>query len=168
MRSKTWLVYGLLLLTTFFWSSNVVIGRSVYLKISPLELSFWRWSFASLMLLPFTYSSIKDDWKVIRINWRIMALLSFLGVSLFNSVLYFSARSTAATNIALIQTTLPLFVVMLNFLVFRRGVNWGMLAGIGFGLAGAFFVIIKGQLDAILKVDFAIGDITMLAAVLAT
>lgn len=165
MKYRIWLVYALLLLTTMLWSGNIVIGRAIYDEISPLGLSFWRWAFASLLLLPFVIPNVRRDWAAIRSNWRILVLLAFLGVSLFNSILYYSAHSTLATNIALIQTTLPLFVVILNFVLFRRGVNAGVLLGVGLGLAGAFVVIIKGDFSS--RIQFAQGDLFMVVAVLA-
>ena len=166
MKSRTGLVYAALIFTTFFWSSNIVIGRAVNASIEPLELSFWRWLFASVMLVPFSVAHVRADWISIKSHIGILALLSLLGVSLFNSILYFSTHTTGATNIALIQTTMPVFVVIFNFVLFRRGVRAGALLGVCLGLCGALIVIFKGQFTEINNLRFTIGDISMLVAVM--
>jgi len=163
--SKDWKVYILLLLTTLFWSSNVVIGKAVNQMIQPLELSFWRWFVASILVLPFTYPQLRLDWPKIRQAWPILLLLSFLGVSLFNSILYYSTHSTSATNIALIQTSLPVFVVLLSFLVFKHKANVTMLLGVALGVAGATLVIFKGEWQSVRELQIRSGDVSMLGAV---
>lgn len=163
--SKHWHVYLLLLLTTLFWSSNVVIGKAVNAMIDPLALSFWRWLIATIVVLPFSYSQLRLDWPVIRQAWSILFVLSFLGVSLFNTILYFSTHSTTATNIALIQTSLPVFVVLLSFLVYRQRTNIAMLLGVVLGIAGATLVIFKGEWHSLQAFEIRTGDVSMLCAV---
>ena len=51
--------YFLLTLTALFWSGNFIVGKaaSIY-EIPPFSLNFYRWLFAGLILLPFTFNEI--------------------------------------------------------------------------------------------------------------
>jgi drug/metabolite transporter (DMT)-like permease len=156
--------YGLLLLTTLFWAGNIVIGKGLRDAISPVSLAFLRWVTASLIVLPLSLPSLRKDWRAIRQGWRIILLLALLGISLFNTILYFSAHSTAATNIALIQTAMPVFMVILSYVLFAQAITPGTLAGVVLGVSGAVFVILKGQLLSLNSLHLAIGDLSMVVA----
>ena len=59
MKNKNKFAYFILILTTIFWSGNFIVGKaaSIY-EIPPFSLNFYRWLFAWLILLPFTYKEI--------------------------------------------------------------------------------------------------------------
>ena len=51
--------YFLLILTTIFWSGNFIVGKAAtFYNIPPFTLNFYRWLFAGLILLPFTFKEI--------------------------------------------------------------------------------------------------------------
>ena len=59
MKNKNNLAYLLLILTTIFWSGNFIVGKAASMyEIPPFSLNFYRWFFAGLILLPFTYKEI--------------------------------------------------------------------------------------------------------------
>lgn len=164
---KTYIAYFLLAITALFWASNIVLGKALNQQITPLSLAFLRWASASLIVLPFAVSSLRKDWRAIVDGWRIILLLSLLGVSVFNTILYTATHTTSATNIALIQTSMPLFVVLLSYLLFAQAITRGMLLGVVLGISGAVFVILKGQLLSLQSLHFASGDLSMLFAAFA-
>ena len=59
MKNKNNLAYFILILTTIFWSGNFIVGKAASMyQIPPFSLNFYRWFFAGLILLPFTYKEI--------------------------------------------------------------------------------------------------------------
>ena len=57
--NKTNLAYILLVLTTIFWSGNFIVGKAATIyDIPPFSLNFFRWLFAGIILLPFTFKEI--------------------------------------------------------------------------------------------------------------
>ena len=57
--NKTNLAYILLVLTTIFWSGNFIVGKAATIyEIPPFSLNFFRWLFAGIILLPFTFKEI--------------------------------------------------------------------------------------------------------------
>jgi len=163
--NKAYLAYFLLTITALFWSSNIVIARHLNNDMTPISLAFYRWFSASLILLPFAITHLRRDWQTIKANWTIILVLSLLGVSLFNTILYYSSQTTGATNIALIQTSMPIFVVIISFVLYTQKINGGMLSGILIGVGGATLVIFNGELQSFGAQKFSFGDISMLFAV---
>ena len=66
MKNKNNLAYLILILTTIFWSGNFIVGKaaSTY-EIPPFSLNFYRWFFAGLILLPFTFKELNEKKKYI-------------------------------------------------------------------------------------------------------
>ena len=156
--------YLLLTLTVLFWSGNVVIARLVHNEISAIALSTGRWWLATIFLLPFTWKYLKQDFNRIKQHWLIVTLLSLLGISLFNTLLYHAAHTTTSNNIALIQTTMPAMIVLLAVIFF--GERSGLLASIGVAVSicGALLVVSRGDLQVLTSMAFTAGDLWMLLA----
>ena len=59
MQTKNNLAYLLLILASLFWSGNFIVGKAAStFEIPPFSLNFYRWLFAWLILLPFTYKEL--------------------------------------------------------------------------------------------------------------
>src|SRR3546814_3408802 len=106
--------YPLLTVTALFWAGNSIVGRAARDLVPPAALSFWRWTFALLLLLPLAWPHLKRDWPVLRANWAIVALLGALAIGSFNILLYTGLQSTTALNSMLIQSALPALVLVVG------------------------------------------------------
>ena len=51
-------------------ASNLVVARGGVEYVPPISLAFWRWTVVFLILLPFTLSSIKKNYKVIKKEYK--------------------------------------------------------------------------------------------------
>ena len=59
MIRKINFAYIFLFLAVLFWSGNFLVGKyASYHQIPPFSLNFYRWLFAWLILIPFTYNEI--------------------------------------------------------------------------------------------------------------
>ncbi len=156
--------YLLLTLTVFFWSGNVIVARLLHNDISAIALSTGRWWLATLILLPFTWRYMRRDLSQLKSHWPIITLLSLLGISLFNTLLYQAAHTTTSTNIALIQTTMPAMIVVLTSLLFAE--RTGLLAslGVAISISGALLVVSRGDIQILTAMAFTAGDLWMLLA----
>lgn len=155
----------LMLLPGLFWAGNAIVARSVTADVPPVALAFWRWAVAALVILPFAWPYLARDLPRMRERWPIMLLLTALGISVFNTFLYIAAHTTTAINIVMLQTAMPIVVVLATFLIFRDAVTGRQAAGIAASLAGTLTLISRGHPEALLSLDFKPGDLWMLAAV---
>lgn len=162
--NKRWLAFILLTVTALFWGSNAVIARGFYMDITPISLAFWRWFVATLIVLSFTWKHIQHDWRRIIKAWPIMLALSVLGISLFNTLLYVGAHTTSAINLGLMQTTLPLIIILLCFVLYREHITLLQTMGVLCALAGGAITVARGDLNMLLAMQFVPGDLWMLLA----
>ena len=91
----------LLIASSLFWSGNFFTGKiaSLY-DLTPFKLSFLRWSLAFLLLLPFTYRKIVEDFDKYKNNLPYILITSILGVTIFNSFTYLSLQTLSLIHIS--------------------------------------------------------------------
>lgn len=156
--------YLLLALSVLFWSGNTIVARLLYDEISAIALSTGRWWLATIILLPFTWRHLKKDFTKLVRHWPIITLLSFLGISLFNTLLYHAAHTTTSTNLALIQTTMPAMIVLLASLLYNERTGILALTGVTLSMLGAILVVTRGDWQVLSSMAFTAGDLWMLLA----
>lgn len=164
LSHNRWLAFALLTLTTLFWGGNAIVARGFYMDIPPVSLAFWRWSLATVIVLAFTWKHFRRDWPLIIRSWRIMLLLSFLGIALFNTLVYTGAHTTSAINLGLMQTTMPIMIIVLCFFIYQQRITRLQGLGVLFALAGGVVTVARGELDILLSMQFVPGDLWMLLA----
>src|SRR2546423_6906703 len=114
-RSGNWLAnrpYLLFSIPALCWAGNAIVGRLAAGHIPPVTLSFLRWSFAFLLILPFAWKHMVRDWSAIRSRLGIMIVLSITGIGAFNTLQYWALEHTQALNTLLLQSAAPLVVAV--------------------------------------------------------
>lgn len=158
--------YGLLVLTTLFWAGNFVLGRAVHLDVPPIGLSFWRWTTALVIILPFVIPHWKRGLPAIRQHWFILLVLAVFSVACFNTMVYLGLQTAPASSSILLQSACPIIILMLSWLFFREKVSLLQSVGMLISLMGVVVVVTQGQPAAILGMDFLnVGTAWILLAV---
>lgn len=158
--------YILLILTTLFWAGNFVLGRAMHLVLPPIMMAELRWGLALLLLLPFLIPRIIKNKAVIITHWKILTLLSFLSVASFNTFIYIGLTSTNASNATILQSAIPIFILILSALWLKERVSIQQWIGVGISLTGVLLLISQGKLDNLLALAVNLGDMYILVAVL--
>jgi len=159
------LAYIGLVLTPLFWAGNAVVARATVEHIPPLSMSFWRWVIALALILPFGLPGLWRHRQVIRQHLVTLLVLATFSVATFNSLLYYAAMTTTATNIALINSTIPIFVALLAWLLLGERTRPVQALGIGLAIVGILIVIGRGDLRIIAQLQAQPGDLIIVAAV---
>lgn len=157
--------YVLLVLASLFWSGSFIIGRAVHETVPPVGLAFWRWTIASLIILTASYPHLVRDWPALRAGWRNIVLLAVLGVTAFNTLVYVGLQTTSAINSLLIQSTTPVVIILMTFLLFGERFTLRQAAGVLVSLGGAVTIVTKGDWAAVARLSFNVGDIWVMVAV---
>jgi drug/metabolite transporter (DMT)-like permease len=160
------LPYLLLAIAPLCWASNAVLARGVVHIIPPVNLAFWRWTIAALLLWPFAHQHAKRDWPLFTRHWKTMGFLSLVGITGFNTLLYIAVHTTTAINAALIQTTMPAAIIVITWVGFKEKVTWLQSLGVGLCVLGGCLVILRGRFSTFFDLSFVEGDLLMLVAVL--
>ena len=166
-RSGNWLAnqpYLLLCITALCWAGNAIVGRMAAGHIAPVTLSFLRWSFAFLIILPFAWKHLVRDWAAIRSRLGIMILLSITGIGAFNTLQYWALEHTQALNTLLLQSAAPLFVAIWSLLLLGIRLTLGQAGGLVVSLTGVLVILLQGDLTTLKNIEFNIGDIIFVTA----
>lgn len=164
MTLRHWAVIGLLI-TALAWAGNALIARGTAGMLPPISLSFWRWTLALLLLLPFTITGLWRYRKLLLENWMRVAVLAALSISSYNTLLYQAAQSTGAINLTLVGTGLPVTAFFWSVLLLRQWPARATLCGAMLGLCGLILILAGGQPARLLGLQFNDGDLIMLVAV---
>lgn len=158
-------VYFLLALCVLFWSGNFVLGRFVNTDIKPLELAFFRWLFVIVLTLPIVFKlDLKKIFLIVKQNFLILAFLSFLGITLFNTFLYIALQTTKAVNALLINSIIPILILILSFFILKTRITIIQVIGIIFSTFGVIFLVLKGNLLNFYNIEFNTGDFWIIAS----
>ncbi len=152
----------LLVLTTLFWAGNFVVARATHLTLPPLSLSFWRWLLALLVLLPWVAPRLYAERALLFKHWKILLLLSVLGVVNFNTFIYLGLQYTTATNATLLQSVVPSVVMLLAVLLLGQAINRLQAAGLALSLLGVVCIVLRGDLTQLLQLQVNRGDLWVL------
>ena len=167
MQTKNNLAYLLLILASLFWFGNFIVGKAAStFEIPPFSLNFYRWLFAWLILLPFTYKELINKKNYILNNKVFFIILGITSITIFNSIVYYSLNFTQVISGVLMISTIPVMIMFISSLLNIEKTNIFQIIGVVLSLTGVVFIITKADLELIKNLDFNKGDLTMVIAML--
>ena len=145
-------------------ASNLVVARGGVEFVPPISLAFWRWTVVFLILLPFTYVTLKNNFHIIKKEYKKLFFLGSMGCGVCGAFPFLAGETTTVTNMGIIYTSSPVFIILISYFFFQEKINLTKVIGLIACLIGVFVIIIKGDIDLLINLRFTIGDLWMLAA----
>lgn len=136
----------------------MVAGKLAVGEITPGNLVAARFLLGFLVILPFAVPHFKKDWPTISQNLPFLVFSGGIGFAGFNLFLYLGAQYTTAVNGAIEQATIPMMVLLANFIFFRVKTKWLQIVGVTLTIFGAALVATAGEPIRLLTMDVNIGD----------
>ncbi len=155
---------ALLILVNLFWAGNIVVGRAVAGQVPPVALAYWRWTGAFLLALGIAWPHLKRDWPALLRHWRMMLLLALTGFATYNTMSYIGLQYTSALNALLLQSVMPVLVLLWAFALFAERPSGWQTLGVAISLAGVAVIASGGSLETLLHMSFNRGDTWILVA----
>ena len=149
---------------TAIWSGNFIVARGLNETIPPITLAFCRWLVAVIVFLPFALKPLVAEWDILKKNMGYLSVTSLLGITIFNTLIYFAGHTTTAVNLSLISITFPIFIVIFSRIFFREQITLNKGIGIVLVVTGVVLLITRGSLSSLVNISFALGDLWMLLA----
>lgn len=157
---------GLLVIATFLWASNAVVGRVISEMIPPMTLNFIRWFLAFCILAAFGGRILRPASPLWR-NWRQYAVLGLLGVGMYNALLYMALHTSSPINVTLVNASMPIWMLLVGRLFFKSTISARQLSGALLSLLGVATILVRGDISQLLQFRFVIGDVYMVIATIA-
>ena len=158
--------YIFLVLAVLFWSGNFITGRYISSSIEPMQLSFYRWFFVLILLLPYIVINYKNLMRGFKKDSLLLVVFGAFGIAGFNTFLYYGLQTTTATNALLINSSTPIFIILISSIIFRTLITKVQFFGVIVSTIGVLYLILKGDINHILELKFTPGDLWIVAAAL--
>jgi drug/metabolite transporter (DMT)-like permease len=154
----------LLVLTTLMWGGNAVASRLAVGHISPMALTCLRWLGVILILAPFLGRQVAAEAPALVPRWPYVVVMSALGFTIFNALMYAAAHHTPAVNLTILQGSVPVLVLLGNLAWFGTRIRLVQVLGMAVTLIGVAIVAARGEMETLAALAFNIGDIWMMIA----
>lgn len=164
-ESKKWGYYIIALIPPLMGGVSYVISRYVIHDISPITLVFYRFLGALILLTPFAIRPFLKEITSIHANIRILFIMGISGVTLFNMFVYYAVHYTTSTNVSIIVSIFPVFVIGLGVVISKDKLEKTQIFSILFSFLGVLIILSQGQIFKGISTLFSnIGDFIALGA----
>lgn len=160
------LAYALLVLTALFWGGNAVAGKLAAGHVSPMILTSMRWMMAFAILAVIAGPQFWADRHKVMRHLPLLFAYGALGFAGFNILLYSALNYTSAINVAIWQGAMPVFIFVMNFILFRTRVTLMQMVGFSLSIAGIVAVASNGSIEQLIGLIINRGDALMALAAL--
>ena len=148
--------------SALIFALNYVIGRWAAGEVAPYTLGFTRWTVGALVLLPFAWHLIRRDRVLLQRHWKLLCLLGFLMPLMGAGITYVALNYTTAINGGVIQTSLPVLILLLAWIVLGDRTTGRQLFGVALAIVGLLYMISRGDPAVLLGLAFNRGDAVLL------
>ncbi|MFI1593352.1 DMT family transporter [Streptomyces venezuelae] len=148
-------------LATVVWSGSFVTSRALHDSVPPIQHAFWRWIIAIAAVAPFAARRTWRQRHVLREHAKFLLVASLLGVTVYNTLVNQAGMTTTAGNMGMIMAASPVLMAVHERLGGAR-LGARRVTGMLVACAGVLLLVGKGSLT----MDFAVGDLWIIAAAL--
>ena len=148
-----------------FWAGNSITARMFADDLPPLQHAFWRWVIASFLILMIFRPPLQRDLPIIwTYRWPVF-WIGTTGIGAYNTLQYWALNYTTVSNVGLLQTTIPIILCSLEWLVFKEKIIRTQVLGMMVATIGVLVVLVKASLANLLNFTFNFGDLIMVCAI---
>lgn len=148
------------------YAGNILVGKAVAETVPPATLALGRVLVALCAVVCLFGPAAYRQRRLLLQNWRGLLAIAISGVALFNLFVYAALKYTSATNVAVLESGVPVLTALCMALFFGERLKWRQWFGIILSVAGAAWVISGGELAELFG-QANRGDVMMLLAVVA-
>ena len=150
----------LLALVPACFALNPVIGRAMAEAFGPASLSVIRWAFSALIVALLALSRGEGErWRAPAGHLLRVGALGALGMGFCAYAAFEGARTSPATNIALIYGCTSAFVAAWEIAAGRQKLTAALVLGIAACLAGVVLIVTRGHPEVLQNLSFTPGDL---------
>lgn len=156
--------YVLAIFAVLFWSGNFIVGKYISNEVHPIELAFYRWFLVLVVLTPYILIRFKNIWTQYKLHYKILTLQALLAITGFNTLIYYGFQTTTATNALIINSSIPIIIVIFSALILNQQIAKIQLFGILLSTFGVIYLVAKGNFENLISLKFTDGDIWVIIA----
>jgi drug/metabolite transporter (DMT)-like permease len=156
--------YGSATLCWLLSAGVYIAAKWVAQEMPPWALCFWRVTIAGLILLPLVIHHYGRMAQLLRARGLELLIIGGLGLALTQGLVFVGLYYTTAINAGLILALMPMFTMVLALLILQEPMGPWQAAGLAVAFAGMAVIVVHGDLGALLRLDFSIGELWIVVA----
>jgi drug/metabolite transporter (DMT)-like permease len=159
------MLYAKLVAMALLWSGVFPAVALVLRSMGVYTSVFLRFAAAALILLALLYAR---EGRLRRLSPRELVLvivLGMVGITLYNTLFTAGLARVEASRASLIVPTNPAFTALFAVLFLRERLSAARAAGIALCVAGALWVLARGEPRALLAFELGAGELLLVACI---
>lgn len=154
------------MLTAITFAGSFIAGKYTIIELQPLTTAFMRYLIALLVLSIFLFRYKTVSLRVARRDWRSLALLGLFGVVGYQFFFLIALKHTAAVNTSIINAFSPIVTGLGAAVLIKERLTKANYLGILMAIFGVVILITRGNFSYLFGMNFGLGEVLMLGAVL--
>ncbi len=160
------LAYAALAAAAALWGSNPVAAKWLQGDVPPIALSWLRWLVALCVLSPIAWRERRAIAAALRGQWRILVPLALLANVPQSALIYKGLETTTAVNVGLLNSTIPVLILVFAAACFARRPAAHEALGIAVSFLGVAVILFQGSPERVFSLSFNGGDVLALGGML--
>jgi drug/metabolite transporter (DMT)-like permease len=129
-----------------------------------MALTCLRWLGVCVLLAPLLGRQLLGAAPILAPRWLYIIVMSALGFTTFNALMYAAAYHTPAVNLTILQGSVPVLVLVGGLVWYGTRIRGLQVLGMAVTLIGVAIVAARGEFETLKTFGFNIGDVWMLIA----
>jgi len=150
------------LIPAIIWGYSFIATKYAVMYIKPATLGFLRF-LISYIILEFLVFIRKENCKVVLKDKVLFSLMGFFGITFYFLGENFGLKYTSSSNGALIVSTIPIFTLLVDKIVYRKKISYILTLGIMLSFIGIYILLFGFSLIKNVNVK---GDLVMFIPVI--
>ncbi len=163
-EAKNGWVHGLMLFTIILVAFSFPVGAAITHALPPEVMMLIRFSMASALFAPYVF--IKNGWQIPKFKSLLGYGLLSIPLVAFFYCMFESLRYTTALNTGALYTTVPAITAVFAFFINKSVSTTQRSIGLLVGTIGALWIVFRGDVSALINLDFNHGDLIFLTGCL--
>ncbi|MBH11400.1 MAG: permease [Leeuwenhoekiella sp.] len=136
--NKKWLY---LFILSLIWGTSYILIKKGLVGLTPLQLGAFRIVFTTIFLFLIGFKKL---FKISKQQWGWVALSALLGTFLPVFLFAYAETQIDSSIASILNSLVPLFTIVLGFLLFKIAFTRNQIIGVVLGLLGAGILIFQG------------------------
>ena len=159
-------IFFLMILATFFWAGAFIAAKLGVYELSPIILTFLRMGIAAVIIFPYMMLQLKGSWKLKKVEFSYILATAIIGMIGYHMFFFTALKYTTASKASMINASNPLMTAVLAGVFANEKLTPKKIGMLMLALFGVTYIIMAGNIQTLLQMQFNKGDLIMLCGTL--
>ena len=154
-------IYILMIIATIFWAGAFVAGKIGISEMSPVQLTFYRFLFASILIFIIMIKKEKS-WRIESCDIHKIIIMGIVGMVGYHIFFFMALRFTTVGNASIIAAANPMITMILSIIFLNEKLSFRRVAIFVMALTGVLLTLTGWELKTLFSMDLKKGELIML------